>query len=61
MYERNWTATIDYSNSSVVNKAVAPRTLDLPALAIPIETTIEYCTNINDCQWTNGSITLTLN
>lgn len=49
MYERNWTATIDYSKSKVENKPVAPRTLNLPALAIPIETEIEYCTNINDC------------
>ncbi|CAD8043299.1 unnamed protein product [Paramecium primaurelia] len=61
MYERNWTATIDYSQSSITSLQVPPKTLNPPALAIPIESKLDYCENANDCQWTTDKITLVLN
>ncbi|CAD8138823.1 unnamed protein product [Paramecium octaurelia] len=61
MYERNWTATIDYSKSSITSLQVPPKTLNPPALVITIEQQLDYCENANDCQWTTGKITLVLN
>ncbi|CAK85470.1 unnamed protein product (macronuclear) [Paramecium tetraurelia] len=61
MYERNWTATIDYSKSSITSLQVPPKTLNPPALVITIEYKLDYCENVNDCQWTTDKITLVLN
>lgn len=49
MYERNWTATIDYTKSSIQSLPIPYKTLNPPALAITIESKLDYCENVNDC------------
>ncbi|CAD8053675.1 unnamed protein product [Paramecium sonneborni] len=61
MYERNWTATIDYSKSSILSLQVPPKTLNPPSLVIAIQSELDYCDNINDCKFTKDKITLVLN
>ncbi|CAD8044479.1 unnamed protein product [Paramecium primaurelia] len=61
MYEKSWIATIDYSNSSITSLQEPPKIINPPALAISIESQIDYCENANDCKWTTDKITLVLN
>jgi Tfp pilus assembly ATPase PilU len=61
MYEKNWTAIIDFSKSATQTSVVKYDASNLPALAIPIESKLEYCTDVADCVWTTSNITLILN
>lgn len=61
MYEKNWTAIIDFSKSTTQTAVVKYDAANLPALPITIEANLEYCTDVTDCVWTTSNITLILN